>query len=194
MVEKESVKWMIPLHKKDSEGSTSPVRFALRNGRDFIYLIEGGSFEINGVSFMTAGSRDAYLISINENGVINWVKQFGTNGNDISIEKALAADEKGNLYYAFTIQGDIVYPEELSHVSLDTGTRNIVLVKLSSGGDVLGHVSIRTNTIIRSPVLNYYDGKLYLVAAFDDYLKIDNTDIDLDFNSERRLYVLRIEM
>ncbi len=84
-------------------------------------------FTYGALDGVNAGSADAFVIKLNSDGEIQWVKQIGSSGTDYCT--SLAIDKSGNIYIAGYTTGDFD--------GTNAGKNDIFVIKIDSEGNIL---------------------------------------------------------
>lgn len=185
------VLWSKLLLKEDGLGPGASVRQSILLEDGLLFLIDSGDFQLGDQSFSHVGSGDIFIFKLGFDGKTKWVKQFGHTNAELSDSRAMDIDEDGNIYYFYTFSNPILTPSELEGIS-EIGSRNGMLVKMTTDGDILNYAIVRTDSVLRAPVLKYKNKSIYVFTQFRDYIEVGNRRID--FNGEERAYTLRFDL
>lgn len=128
----------------------------------------GNILYIDSVSASGKGGLDIFLARFNNNGICQWVKAFGSAGDDEPF--SFAKDEFHNLYLLY----ETPYSDTINTVSYGPG---VVIVKTDSSGNF---ISLRDSCVqnARPSSLSIYNNSIYIVGyggganiiVFDDTL------------------------
>ena len=100
------------------------------------YIVSGFySFgvDFNGTVLNSVGETDAFVARTNQQGQINWVKQFGGTGSDMAYANDL--DANGNIFVSGYYSGTMTV-DGVTLVS-NNGSQDVFLAKLNANGDLL---------------------------------------------------------
>lgn len=83
----------------------------------------------------TAGNKDVVVVQYNLYGGVNWVKSFGSNGEDLA--KAIAVDVQNNIFVGGHFTGTVQF-DTITLTS--SGAKDAFILKMNSSGDVLSAI------------------------------------------------------
>lgn len=112
--------------------------------------------------FDTFGAVDAYLIRYSPDGVFQWLKTWGSAGNDIC--KGLVNDAENSIYLAGQFQGTLNLNNETINA---TNSRDVYLQKLDSAGNSiwLRHIKSAENLLGAELAINDKDELLFGIGV-----------------------------
>ena len=122
-----------PVVKYDSDGDelwTSPIGSTHAQGAYGIAVHSNGSSHIAGYTWgglegPSQGEQDAFIVKLDSDGEVDWVRQFGTDEADVA--RGIAMGETGHTYTTGSTRGDL-FRENL-------GGSDAFIVKCDSDGD-----------------------------------------------------------
>ena len=91
----------------------------------------GGTTNIGGNSYTSAGGNDIFVAKLNTTGAVTWVRTFGGPNNDWG--NGVGVDGSGNVYVSGGMQGTVAFG---STTLTSAGNNDIFLTKLNSSGTV----------------------------------------------------------
>ena len=95
-----------------------------------------GDFSLGSFTMTNTGNRDAYIMSITENGVVEWIRAIEGAGGVRS--KSVAVDENGNIFYGgdFFGSNEVVDESSNGHAFTFVGNKDAYLTCWTSEGDL----------------------------------------------------------
>lgn len=91
----------------------------------------GGTTNIGGNSYTSAGGNDIFVAKLNTAGAVTWVRTFGGSNNDWG--NGVGVDGSGNVYVSGGMQGSVAFG---STTLTSAGSNDIFLTKLNASGTV----------------------------------------------------------
>lgn len=134
----------------------------------------------NFLSSVTSGYGDAFVLKMDENGGVTWVKQFGGTGKDEG--KGIQLDSSGNIFFAGYIQNiaDMDPSAGVSNLT-SNGSDDAFVAKLDQNGNLLWAQSIGGSDSDQGYDVAcdndgnvYYTGYFKATADFDPGVGVNN--------------------
>lgn len=125
----------------------------------------------------TFGMGDSYVMKLDMNGDIIWVKNFG-NSTNIDNPNDLTIDKLGNIYATGYFKGTAYFPNTSDTLSIiSTGNSNVFVTKVNTNGEFIWAKAFNGNDTIIGE-----DGKcigvdsignVYVLGSFKDSIDVD---------------------
>lgn len=121
----------------------------------------------------SSGSRDGFILKLDEFGDFVWAKSFG--GADYDFSRNIAVDESGNIYATGEFEGTADFdPGAGTENIVSEGFRDIFLLKLNSSGDFTwAHGFGSTSLDVGLGLDTDDDGNIYATGIFRDIVDFD---------------------
>lgn len=124
--------------------------------------------------FFTKGFSDGFILKLNPDGEVLWVRQIGGNLEDIP--KSIIVDQEKNLWVTGYFQGVCRFYEDSMHLTElnSKGVNDIFLIKLNSDGNSLKFMQWGGKLDDQSVALmSDQDGNIFLTLNFLDSIDVD---------------------
>jgi len=141
-------------------------------------VLVGGSFsskiEFDNKQLSSKGALDAFIVSYNNKGELNWASSFGSYANEYL--NAFTQNKEGQLYLSGNFRGEI--KKDTSKIRSNGLINDLFLAKYSKEGEFIwaknygGMGTDYANGLFRSP-----DNYFYLMGSFEKNIKFEKKKI-----------------
>lgn len=168
----------IPLWAKASQGNDYAVGNGLAtNGSDIFLTGEYRSvIRIDTDTLRSSGSYDAFLISFNTNGNVNWAKSFGGSQDEVGYGIAVSSNGLLNLTGIFESDSVIFNSSNILYVSNSTNAPNSFFVQLNTIGDAQWSTCNGGVNYSRDVALDNLNN-IYYTGYFNNSMSLSNQTI-----------------
>ncbi|MEM8585219.1 MAG: hypothetical protein AAGF87_13155 [Bacteroidota bacterium] len=155
-------------------------------------IIVGAGSKGNFESISATGLQDAYVVSLNPDGEINWIRTV--QGPGIARAKAIEVDELGRVYLGGDYAGDNYFISNNQPISFPNyGNIDAYLISYSSNGDLRWWKTYGgPEDEICKGLINTSDNSLYLAGQFQNEVPFDGQVLN-SMGGSRDIYLWKLD-
>lgn len=170
-------------------GKVIPRSMTLDSEKNIILLLEfSASVTVNSQTFNSSGTNDNLLIKYNPEGVIQWVKQSGSDNVDTPL--GVQTDSDNNIYITGGFKSTAYFGTKSI---LSTGTQDAFLTKYNSLGEVIWAKNIAWGAdISRTEALYVTNNEIFLVGLFKATVDFGGTTLTVE-TSEKNTFITKLD-